>query len=89
MWIKPLIAILFLLLLISLGRGFYFLMRDKGTTNRTLDSLAVRIVLATVLMGVVSYGMLTGQLRSNAPWHHSEQTAPATDSTSKDINEQE
>ena len=68
MWIKPLIVILLVLLLISLGSSFVFLMKDQGATRRTLRGLGVRVSLATALIGVIAYGMYTGQLRSNAPW---------------------
>lgn len=36
MWIKPAIVALLVLLLISLGSGFVFLMKDQGRTRRTL-----------------------------------------------------
>ena len=68
MWIKPVIIILLVALFISLGRGFYFLMKDQGKTKRTLNSLGIRIVLAASLLAVVTYGLVTGQLKSNAPW---------------------
>lgn len=68
MWIKPLIVILLLLLLISLGSGFFFLMKDQGSTKRTLHSLGVRVTLAAALVSVIAYGFWSGQLRSKAPW---------------------
>jgi hypothetical protein len=68
MWIKPLIVILLVLLLISLGSSFVFLMKDQGATRRTLRGLGIRVSLAASLVGVIAYGMYTGQLRSKAPW---------------------
>ena len=68
MWIKPAIVILLVLLLISLGSGFVFLMRDQGRTKRTLHSLGIRVTLAAALVGVIAYGFYSGQLRSKAPW---------------------
>lgn len=68
MWIKPAIVILLVLLLISLGSGFFFLMRDQGRTKRTLHSLGIRVTLAAALVGVIAYGFYSGQLRSKAPW---------------------
>jgi uncharacterized membrane-anchored protein len=68
MWIKPTIVILLVMLLISLGTSFYFLMKDQGRTNRTLRGLGVRVSLAAALVGVIAYGAYTGQLRSHAPW---------------------
>lgn len=68
MWIKPTIVILLVLLLISLGTSFFFLMKDQGRTNRTLHGLGARVGLAAALVGVIAYGAYTGQLRSHAPW---------------------
>lgn len=68
MWIKVVIVVLFIALLISLGSGYLFLMKDKGTTRRTWNSLSVRLVLAALLMGFLVYGVLSGKLGSKAPW---------------------
>jgi hypothetical protein len=68
MWIKPTIVVLFVLLLISLGSGFVFLMKDQGGTRRTLRSLGIRVSLALALLAVVAWGFYTGQLHSKAPW---------------------
>ncbi|MBP8925966.1 MAG: DUF2909 domain-containing protein [Pseudomonadales bacterium] len=68
MWIKPVIVILFILLLISLGSGLVFLVKDQGQTRRTLHSLGIRVTLAVTLMAVIGYGFYSGQLHSKAPW---------------------
>jgi hypothetical protein len=68
MWLKIAIVTVFIALLISLGSAFFFLVQDQGKGKRTLHSLGVRIALAVVLMGLIAYGMLTGQLQSQAPW---------------------
>ncbi len=68
MWIKPAIVVLLVLLLISLGSGFFFLMKDQGRTRRTLHSLGVRVTLAAALVAVIAYGFYSGQLHSKAPW---------------------
>ena len=68
MWIKPAIVVLLVLLLISLGSGFFFLMKDQGTTRRTLHSLGIRVTLAAALVAVIAYGFYSGQLKSKAPW---------------------
>ena len=68
MWLKPAIVITFILLVISLGSGFVFLMKDQGKTKRTLHALGVRVTLAAILIGLVGYGVLTGSLVSKAPW---------------------
>ena len=71
MWLKPAILIVFFALLASLASGLFFLVKDQGKTKRTLYSLGVRVTLAIILLALVSYGMLSGQLRSKAPWSQS------------------
>lgn len=68
MWLKVVIVVLFLALVASLFSGFVFLMKDKGASLRTWNSLTVRLCLAVLLMGFLIYGIYTGQLGSNAPW---------------------
>lgn len=68
MWLKVVIVLLFLALLASLTGGFWFLIKDQGTTRRTWYALSVRLVLAVVLIGLLIYGLRTGQLGSHAPW---------------------
>ncbi len=68
MWLKVIIVLLFIALLVSLFSGYVFLLKDKGTTHRTWNSLGVRLVLAVLLMGFLIYGVYTGQLGSKAPW---------------------
>ena len=46
---KILVAIAFLLIIGSLGSALFFMMRDKGKTNRTMQSLAMRVGLSITL----------------------------------------
>lgn len=68
MLIKVLLVILFLALLASLGSGLFFLLKDQGTTRRTLHSLGVRVALAVALILLLGYGIYSGEIRSKAPW---------------------
>jgi hypothetical protein len=68
MWLKPAILIVFFALLASLASGLFFLVKDQGRSKRTLYSLGVRVTLAIILLALISYGVLSGQLRSKAPW---------------------
>lgn len=80
MWIKPAIVTLFVLLVIALLSGGFFLFKDQGAKDkkRILWSLGIRVSLAAMLLGVVAYGAFTGQLRSHAPWSKAPQhTQPA------------
>jgi hypothetical protein len=68
MWIKVVIVLLFIALVVSLFSGYMFLLKDKGSSYRTWNSLSVRLILAALLMGFLIYGVYTGQLGSKAPW---------------------
>ena len=71
MWLKAAIVLVFLALLISLASGLLFLVKDHGKSKRTLYALGIRITLTIILLALIGYGMLTGKLRSSAPWSHS------------------
>jgi len=43
------VVIIFLTILGSLGSALFYLMRDKGSSNRTVNALTVRISLSVVL----------------------------------------
>ena len=80
MLLKFIIILLFIAVLLSLSSGLYFLMKDIGDNRkRTLYALGVRIVLASLLVGAITYGYLSGKLRSTAPWDrtlHPERVLP-------------
>jgi hypothetical protein len=76
MWIKVAILILFAGLVISLFSSLFFLLKDQGTTRRTLNSLGLRISLAAAMMALIGYGFYTGELRSKAPWDAKLRQAP-------------
>ena len=46
---KILVAIAFILILGSQGSALFFLMRDKGKSNRTVQALALRVGLSITL----------------------------------------
>lgn len=71
MWLKVVIVFLFIGLAVSLFTGFGFLMKNRGRDQESKAvwySLSVRLIIATLLMGVIIYGIYTGQLGSQAPW---------------------
>lgn len=70
MTLKLAIIFVFILLVISLFSALAFLFRDQQQgRRRTLYTLGIRLALASLLMGLVIYGILTGQLVSRAPWN--------------------
>ncbi|MEM0955586.1 MAG: DUF2909 domain-containing protein [Pseudomonadota bacterium] len=80
MFIKFLIVVLLVALLGSLGAGFFFLMVDQGDSSkrRLVNSLGLRLTLAVALMGVIVYGVSSGQLRSQAPWEQHSPPSPSS-----------
>ena len=46
-------------ILISLGSGLFFLVRDSGKTERTVISLSVRVALSALLLGLLAYGFVS------------------------------
>ncbi|MBF8176518.1 MAG: twin transmembrane helix small protein [Burkholderiaceae bacterium] len=46
---KIIVAIAFLLILGSLGSALFFLMRDKGKSNRTVKALTMRVGFSVAL----------------------------------------
>lgn len=60
---KILIFVLLGLILISLGSGLLFLVRDQGKTSRAITSLTVRIILSLSLFFLLFVGYLTGLIR--------------------------
>jgi hypothetical protein len=47
---KAAIAIVFAGILVALGSALVFLLRDRGTTNRTVNALTVRVALSVLLL---------------------------------------
>lgn len=70
MILKLVIVVLFIAVLASLSSALFFLIKDIGVpdSKRALYALGIRIGLAVSLMGLIAYGLSTGQLGSRAPW---------------------
>ena len=43
----------------SLGSGLYFLVRDRGKTDRTVISLSIRVTLAILLLVLLAAGVVS------------------------------
>jgi succinate dehydrogenase/fumarate reductase cytochrome b subunit len=62
--VQKLLIIAFLILILwNLGAGLYYMMVDKGQTNRTVKSLTWRIGLSVALILLVVAGILTGVIK--------------------------
>jgi Protein of unknown function (DUF2909). len=68
--LRIIIVVLLIATIASLASGAVFFFKDQGETKRTLYALGVRITLATLLMACIVYGVLSGELTLNAPWHN-------------------
>ena len=69
MWLKIAIVLLFIGILINLGSGLVFLMKDiTEPKKRLLSALRTRIILASLMMALIAYGFYSGQLLNKAPW---------------------
>lgn len=53
------IILVMLGIVVSLGCGLYFLVRDRGSTERTVISLSIRVALAISLLALLAYGFAT------------------------------
>lgn len=58
-----LIVVFFFAIVYNLGAGLYFMMSDKGKTDRTLKALTRRIALSVLLIALVMLGIWTGIIR--------------------------
>ena len=55
------VVILFILVILaSLGSALYYMVKDRGTTQRTVKALTIRIVLSIVLFLLLVLGLQTG-----------------------------
>ena len=60
---KLLIIAFIILILWNLGAGLYYMMVDKGKTDRTVKSLSWRIGLSVLLILLVAAGIFTGVIK--------------------------
>ena len=63
---KYLVILFIVFILYSLGSALYFMVKDRGTTERTVRALTVRIVLSVVLFLLLilgfQFGFITNKL---------------------------
>ncbi len=57
--IDLLIIVVMLGILVSLGYGLYFLVRDRGKTERMVVSLSIRVALAVALLVLLALGFIS------------------------------
>ena len=87
--VKLIVLLLLGFVIISLFSGLYFLVKDKGQTNRTVNALSLRIGLSILAIVVVMIAGATGVIElnpsplsarnSNAASSPAPETSPGTD----------
>jgi len=60
---KIIIVLLLLAVLVSLTSGMFFLVHDKGESDRTVKSLTIRITLSIALFLMLVIGYFTGLIQ--------------------------
>lgn len=65
LFVKFIVLLLLGFVIISLFSGLYFLVKDKGQTNRTVNALSVRIGLSILAIVVVMIAGATGVIELN------------------------
>ena len=69
--LKTLLIVGFLILILwNLGAGLYYLLVDKGTTNRTVNSLSKRIGLSIGLILFVVLAIYMGWIMPHGVGRH-------------------
>ena len=58
------VVLAFLVILGSLGSALFYLMKDKGTTNRTVNALTVRIGLSVAVFVMLLFAHWLGWIQS-------------------------
>ncbi|WP_447731692.1 twin transmembrane helix small protein [Pseudomonas shirazensis] len=66
--LKAAIVLLLLATVASLFSGLVFLVKDDQDSTRLLKALTVRVSLAALTIGLIAWGLMSGQLVSHAPF---------------------
>lgn len=61
-------VLIFVIIVITLFTSLFFLLRDRGQTKRTANTLMLRVILSAALILLLLYGFLSGHLHSHVPW---------------------
>ena len=57
--ISILIVVVMIGILVSLGFGLYFLVRDRGKTERMVVSLSIRVAFSVALLVLLALGFMS------------------------------
>ncbi len=54
------IVLVFLAIVYNLGAGLYYMLTDKGASDRTVDALTRRILISAALFALIGIGIWMG-----------------------------
>lgn len=88
--VKLILILLLGFVIVSLFSGLYFLVRDKGQTNRTVNALTLRIGLSLLAIVVVLIAGATGviEFNPNPLYSGTPQTVESGTSGSPDVGQE-
>ena len=66
--LKAAIVLMLIATVVSLFSGLFFLVKDDSRSNRLVIALSVRVTLAALTLGLITWGFFSGQLVSHVPW---------------------
>jgi succinate dehydrogenase hydrophobic anchor subunit len=66
--VKGLVIAALIAILVSLGSGLAFLLKDRSHSSRTVRALTVRITLSVLIFLVLLIAMATGVITPNRPF---------------------
>ncbi len=66
-WMRVFIVAVLVLIVGSLGSALLFLMKDKGTTDRTVKALTIRVGLSVALFLFLIAGLHFGFIKPTRP----------------------
>jgi len=69
MLFKALVIVLLLLVLSALFSGLFFMIRDKGQSDRAVKSLSWRIGISLLLFLILMIGAATGWIHPHGVYH--------------------
>jgi TRAP-type C4-dicarboxylate transport system permease small subunit len=88
LFVKFIVLLILGFVIVSLFSGLYFLVKDKGQTNRTVNALSIRIGLSIVAIIIVMIAGATGIIERNpSPFSSNSPPKPSTSETEPAVRE--
>ena len=62
---RILVILFIVVILASLGSALYYMIKDRGTTERTVKALTIRVAFSVLLFLLLILGMKTGLITNH------------------------